>query len=267
MLFLLLLSLEFEEALNVMPALRYRGGQNPATIWRERYFADANCTIIEVFKIIRSVRHGTAIIETLGKNRSFTVNAVTELSHERTKKKSKIVLTPKPVQRSSIDDRDLLRRVNFTTYALRKIACLDIDRHKDPGLAQDQYRFEKQDSDLRTLSKFCCLTGPDTEYSRTVLDDFVDQHAQNLPVAPAPPIMFPEKAISTSRGFPAAVAFVRAISQPITGWVVAEVAIATAVEIGEIVCVTHQQIKAGGSCQRDARGCRLVQDRRVSSQV
>ena len=237
MLFLFLLSLEFEEALKMMPALRYRGGQNPATIWRERYFADANCTIIEVFQIIRSVRHGTAIIETLGKNRNFTVNAVTELSNERTKKQSKIVLKPKPVQRSSIDDRDLLRRGNCTTYALRKIACLDIDRHKDPGLSQDQYRFEKQDSDLRTLSKFCCLTGPNTEYSRTVLGDFVDQHAQNLPIAPAPQIMVPEKSdinvarLSGSGGFRQGdLAAYYGLDGP-------GVAIASAIEIGDTVSV------------------------------
>lgn len=261
-LFLLLLSLELDLALKIMPSLQYRSGQNPSTAWREKYLADADCKIIEVFQIIRSVRQGTLVIETLAKNRSFSITTVTNLSNEQSKKRSKKVLNPVSVNRSSLNDRDLLRRVNHTVFALRKITCMDIDRHKNPDLAEDWHRFKKQRSDVRTLSSFSCLSGPDTEYSRSVLDDFVAQTAQNLPTAPNPPIIFPEQSDLDVTRLPGSGGVRKDDLATYYGLTGAEVATMTAIEIDNIVrkivsksrlaLLANAMIEAVGWCEPGA---------------
>lgn len=179
-LFLLLLSEDIDHALVLMPSLGYSGGRNPCTAWRERYFADTTCTIAEVFEILRLLRRSCDIIAALRKDRDFTISAL--------RREQDNVRFGLPGEKN----RSLLKRVNLSVFALRKIVLMDIDRHDDWGLPPASHRFRRKRSDSGTWSTVQCLAGPDRRYSATVLDDFVENATGHLPVGIEPPLIAPE---------------------------------------------------------------------------
>ncbi|WP_454596842.1 hypothetical protein [Qipengyuania sp. SM2507] len=180
-LFLLLLSEELDLAIEKLPSLDYAKGTKSLTAhWRSDYFPDLACSIASVFRILRVLRRGCAILKVLAARDLFRLSVM------------KTTASDLKAARSSDQKCALLRRANHTVYALRKIAFTDLDYHTDgQGRRPSAFRFEKQNSDLRTLAAFSRLSGPDTEYSGTVVEDFIDQARLGLPIGGRPPILWP----------------------------------------------------------------------------
>lgn len=179
--FLLLLSEEIERAIKIMPALDYvKGHKNFAAPWRNEYFAGLVCSIAAVFRGLRIIRRGCAILKVLAARDPFRLSAM------------KRMVSDLNAARSSEQGRELLSRANHTVYALRKIAFDDLDYHMgEQAEKQGAFRFEKQNSDLRTLAAFSRLAGSDTDYTSIVFRDVIDQARLGLPVAEQPPIHLP----------------------------------------------------------------------------
>lgn len=180
-LFLLLLSEELDLAIEKLPSLDYaKGTKNLTAHWRSDYFPDLACSIASVFRILRILRRGCAILKVLAARDPFRLSVM------------KTIASDMKAARSSDQSCELLRRANHTVYALGKIAFTDLDYHTDEqGKRPGAFRFEKQNSDLRTLAAFSRLAGPDTEYAGTVVEDFIDRARLGLPIGGRPPIIWP----------------------------------------------------------------------------
>ncbi|GMM92485.1 hypothetical protein [Qipengyuania sp. MTN3-11] len=179
--FLLLLSEEIDLAIEKLPSLDYAKGTKSLTAqWRSDYFPDLACSIASVFRILRTLRRGCAILKVLAARDPFRLSAMKRIAADLN------------TARSPGEDRKMLRRANHTVYALRKIAFDDLDYHTDgQGRRPGTFRFEKQSSDLRTLAAFSKLAGPDTEYFGTVVEDIIDQARLGLPMGGRPRILWP----------------------------------------------------------------------------
>lgn len=178
-LFLLLLSEEIDEALTIMPALRWPNASGQIAEWRAEHFGGARCSIAAIFRALRIARRIFRILQKLNADHQFNLAAI--------KYCGKHLATA----RCNSEMRLLLKRTNLTVFSLRKIVLMDVDRHKDPNLPQGAYRFEKAASDARTLAGLRGLDGPDTDYVEGALGDFAKQLELTLPVADAPPDEWP----------------------------------------------------------------------------
>ena len=179
--FLLLLSEELDLAIEIIPALDYaKGSTNIAVQWRCDHFPDLACSIAAVFRILRIVRRGCAILKALAARHSFRLSVMRR------------IVTDLNAARSSEQERELLRRANHTVYALRKIAFDDLDYHTGQQAGQQgTFRFGKQRTDLRTLAAFSGFTGPDAGYVATVMGNLIDQARLGQPVGERPPTIWP----------------------------------------------------------------------------
>ncbi|KZY58033.1 hypothetical protein A3736_03740 [Erythrobacter sp. HI0063] len=179
--FLLLLSEEIDLAIEKLPSLDYaKGTKSLSAQWRSDHFPELACSIASVFRILRTLRRGSAILKVLAARDPFRQSVMKRIAEDLN------------TARSSGCGREILRRANHTVYSLRKIAFDDLDYHMDwKGGHPGAFRFEKQSSDLRTLAAFSKFTGPDTEYVGTVVQDFIDQARLGLPIGGRPPIIWP----------------------------------------------------------------------------
>lgn len=179
--FLLLLSEEIDLANEIMPPLDYaKGATNIAAQWRCDYFPDLACSIAAVFRILRIIRRGCAILKALAARHPFRLSVM------------KQIVTDLNAARSSEQGHELLRRANHTVYALRKIVFDDLDYHTGGQAGQQgTFRFGKQRTDLRTLAAYSGFTGPDTKYVATAMGDIIDQARLGMPVGGRPPILWP----------------------------------------------------------------------------
>lgn len=178
-LFLMLLSENIEEALRIVPALKWPNAPGEVAQWRAAFFGNAKCSIISIFRGLRITRRIFRILQKLNADHGFNLAAI--------KHCGKHIATA----RCDPDMRLLLKRTSLTLFSLRKVVLMDFDRHLDPNLAQGAYRFVQAASDTKTLALLRCLDGPDTEYAEVALGDFAKQLELTLPVADAPPGEWP----------------------------------------------------------------------------
>lgn len=173
--FLLLLSLDIEEAKRTMPCLDYIGGRNEASEWRKVHFLNAKCSILAIFEIIRILRRGTALAKALSAKRRFTVSEVRSVvARLRQGKLTKA-------------DLETLETLSISTYGLRKIVLNDIDRHHKVRRQPGRRSFRRRATDDHTLlSLIACLNGPDAAYAIEVAKDFEVNAVSNVPVAGVP---------------------------------------------------------------------------------
>lgn len=180
-LFLLLLSFEIEEACRTMRCLKYEGGRNEASVWREAYFKKAKCSILAIFEIIRILRRGTAIMDKLSADLRFTVSEIRKVAAR----------LRKGVRMSA--DRAMLEKMAFSTYGLRKIVLNDIDRHDAVRGQTSTSQFRRHASDSRThISMVTCFAGRDTDYAADFANDFIGNTVMNLPSAGPPKAVAPK---------------------------------------------------------------------------
>jgi len=179
-LFLMLLSENIEEALRIVPALKWPKAPGQIAQWRATFFGNAKCSVISIFRALRITRRILRILQKLNADDGFNLAAI--------KYCGKHIATA----RCDPDMRLLLKRTSLTLFSLRKVVLMDIDRHKDPNLARGAYRFGKAASDTRTLALLRFLDGPDTDYVKVALGDFAKQLESTLPVAGSPPEEWPE---------------------------------------------------------------------------
>lgn len=170
-LFLLLLSFEIDAARLHMPSIMHKSGRNAASEWRDAFFSKSRCSILAVFEIIRLLRRGTTIVSALSVKRRFTVRQARTLA-ERLRKGV--------LHRG---DRDTLRDINLSVFALRKIALVDIDRHHRVRDKDGRTGFRRGATDKGTLLAMTCLLGANTDYVAEVIEDYIDNRVLNLPLA------------------------------------------------------------------------------------
>ena len=179
-LFLLLLSEEVEEATRLLPALQWSNAPGEVARWRTAYFEHAKCSIAALFRALRIARCIFRILQKLNADHGFNLAAIKHCGNHLA------------IARSDPEMRRLLKRTNVTVFSMRKIVLMDIDYHVDTNHPRSAYRFHKAKTDLRTLARYRCLDGPDTEYARKALKDFPRQLELTLPVADDPPAEWPD---------------------------------------------------------------------------
>lgn len=182
-LFLLLLSEEIEQALRIMPALKWPNAPGQVGEWRAAHFGDAKCSIAALFRALRITRRIFRILQKLNAEHGFDLAAIKHCGNHLAS------------ARSDPEMRHLLKRTNMTAFSLRRIVLMDIDHHVDPTHPQGAYRFHKAENDIRTLARFRCLDGPDTDYVQKALKDFPEQLELTLPVAGDPPDEWPNSSV------------------------------------------------------------------------
>jgi hypothetical protein len=178
-LFLLLLSEEIEQALRIMPALKWPNAPDQFAQRRAAYFGNAKCSVASIFRALRIARRIFSILQKLNADHGFNLAAIKHCGNHLA------------TARSDPEMRCLLKRTNLTVFSLRKIVLMDIDHHGDPNLQHGAYRFHKAETDIRTLARYRCLDGPDTDYAQKALKDFPRQLELTLPVADDPPEEWP----------------------------------------------------------------------------
>lgn len=179
-LFLLLLSEEIEQALRIMPTLKWPNAPGQVGEWRAAHFGEAKCSIASVFRALRITRRLHRILQKLIANHGFNLAGIKDCAEHLA------------TARCDPEMRRLLKRTNLTVFSLRRIALMDIDHHDDPNFPQGVYRFYKAETDIRTLARYRCLDGPDTDYAQNALKDFPKQLELTLPVANGPPEEWPD---------------------------------------------------------------------------
>lgn len=179
-LFLLLLSEEVEEATKLLPALQWSNAPGEVARWRAAYFGHAKCSIAALFRALRITRRIFRILQKLNADDGFNLAAIKHCGNHL------------PTARSDPEMRRLLKRTNVTAFSLHKIVLMDIDHHVDPNHPPGVYHFRKAETDIRTLARYRCLDGPDTDYAQKALKDFPRQLELTLPVADSPPHEWPD---------------------------------------------------------------------------
>ncbi|WP_390588477.1 hypothetical protein [Erythrobacter sp. MTPC3] len=179
-LFLLLLSEEVEEAIRLLPALQWPNAPGQVAEWRAAYFGNAKCSIAALFHALRITRRIFRILQKLNADDGFNLAGIKHCGNHL------------PVARSDPQMRRLLKRTNVTAFSLHKIVLMDIDHHVDPNHPPGVYHFRKAETDIRTLARYRCLDGPDTDYAQKALKDFPRQLELTLPVADSPPHEWPD---------------------------------------------------------------------------
>lgn len=182
-LFLLLLSEEVEEAIRLLPALQWPNAPGQVAEWREAYFGQARCSIAALFRALRITRRIFRILQKLNADHRFNLAVIKHCGDHLA------------TARSDPEVRRLLKRTNLTVFSLRKIVLMDIDHHVDPDLPQGAYRFHEAETDIRTLARYRCLDGPDTDYAQRALKDFPRQLELTLPVADDAPDEWPDSSV------------------------------------------------------------------------
>lgn len=184
-LFLLLLSEEIDLAVKRLAGLDYSGGRKGICAnWRARYFPDIDCSIASIFRILRTIRRGCSILVELADQNDFTLSELKQLSID--------IECGRPSKRQ----REHLGRILHSVIGLRKIACIDIDRHGRIG--PKELRFRRYGSDYRTYHNFERFLEVDSShhvsarYVRSCVEDSVDQLRLPLPVADRPGIVWPQ---------------------------------------------------------------------------
>ena len=180
-LFLFLLSEEVEEAIRLLPALRWPNAPGLVAEWRAAYFVNAKCSIASVFRALRITRRLYRILQKLSADHGFNLAAIKHCADQLA------------TARFDPHMRQLIKRTNLTVFSLRKIALIDYDHHCDPNLPPGVYRFDQASSDVRTLALLRCLDGPHIEYAKKALQDFPKQLELTLPVAGPPPDEWPDE--------------------------------------------------------------------------
>lgn len=187
-LFLLLLSEEVEEAIRLVPSLKWPNAPGEAAKWRAAYFGQAKCSIASLFRALRIARRIFRILQKLNADHWFNLAAIKHCSNHLAD------------VRGDPQMRRLLKRTNLTVFSLRKIVLMDIDHHVKPDHSQGVYRFRRAETDIRALARYRCLDGPDNNYAQKALKDFSKQLEKTLPVADNPPDEWPEgSAIDVTR--------------------------------------------------------------------